>query len=291
MNSLGRSHLQRPAPLHDSMFLAKIRPWKPFSLQTTFINMYQGSLRASTASIQNSDLYWTTDKCIALGVFQTIYNHIFTASPKHTKTKVEVAGAHTWFNQIEGRRVLLAWGWGACWPSWPGHCNWADAISKWNEMNLKMAQCALHCLGTCHWYKTGGCELLFGEVFPLPTIRITQALRRDWWSDAGLNIVWLNGVRVLKDRRDTLFALQAFVIRPCCHFVEGAVPAVSRRRAASLQASVGQGPYNLAASGLFLVAPQPFGNPRSTFWRPVQSGTRYLQKPSVRWQCFTWVRP
>ena len=88
----GRSHLQRPAPLHDSMFLAKIRPWKPFSLQTTFINMYQGSLRASTASIQNSDLSWTTDKCIALGVFQT--NHLLTASPKHTKTKVEVAGAH-----------------------------------------------------------------------------------------------------------------------------------------------------------------------------------------------------
>ena len=205
----GRSHLQRPAPLHDSMFLAKIRPWKPFSLQTTFINMYQGSLRASTASIQNSDLYWTTDKCIALGVFQTIYNHIFTASPKHTKTKVEVAGAHTWFNQIEGRRVLLAWGWGACWPSWPGHCNWADAISKWNEMNLKMAQCALHCLGTCHWYKTGGCELLFGKVFPLPTIRVTQALRRDRWSDAGLDTIWLNGVTVLKDRRDTLFALQA----------------------------------------------------------------------------------
>lgn len=90
-------------------------------------------------------------------------------------------------------------------------------------MNLKKAQCALRCLGTCHWYKTGGCELLFGEVFPLPTIRVTQALRRDRWSDAGLDIIWLNGVTVLKDRRDKLASIASIVIRPCCHFVEGAV--------------------------------------------------------------------
>ncbi len=140
-----------------------------------------------------------------------------------TKTKVEVAGAHTWFNQIEGRRVLLA-------------CERARSLTPlltaWGLFYVEdYSNCDHHCLWICHWCKTGEHEFLFGTGSTLRGFssfhhqsHASSTKRQVVQCRTGRNLTQQSDVAQRQERH--AFHSASIVIRPCCHFVEAAVPVV-----------------------------------------------------------------